>query len=262
MSIIVFDTFFLYISFYCKVLNISFNNVTHFDSSFLSSNPYCLQTLQILDVSNNYLDEIPSLVLTKITDLRQLYLQTNLLTSLDLSLIVLVSTSVDLSNNQISRLTNNANVNISSYGYARYTYIDLTNNNPIIDLTDAIYEMYGSCHEIQQIFNSSITSVIPLLTIGLSTINFDISKINCTCNQYYIQQSLVSTFGNNLSSSDPLSNATCTDGTLFYKNNRSTSCSASSVIFTNTIPRLCKINPDGGSLTLVNTTVNITTGVS
>jgi hypothetical protein len=212
-------------------------------------------------MSNNYFSEIPSLFLTKTINLRQLFLQNNQLTSLDLALFVLVSTSVDLSNNQISKITNNANVNISNYTYSLESSIDLTNNSEIIDLTDAIYEMYGACYEIYQIFNNSIPIKPPLLTIGFLNINFDISTINCTCNQYYIQKSFIYSIGNTVSSIYPLSNALCTDGNLFYNNNKTAACSASSVNFTNITPRLCQINANDGNINFINTTNNIT-GVS
>lgn len=239
----------------------SFNRLDHVDSSFLPSNPSCLESLRTLDMSNNYLNEFPSLFLTQIPNLQQLFLQNNQLTSFDLALSVLVSTSINLSNNQISKITNNANVNISNYISSFEASIDLTNNSQIIDLTDAIYEMYGACYEIYQIFNSSIPSIPSLLTISFLNINFGTSKINCTCNQYYIQKSFIYSIGNNLSSTYPLSNAMCTDGKLFYNNNNTAACSASSVNFTNTIPRLCTLKSNDGNIILVNTTDN-TTGVS
>lgn len=247
--------------FYLKVLNISFNHLDYLDSTCLSSNPSCLETLRTLDMSNNYFNEYPSLFLIQITNLERLFLQNNQLTSFDLSLFILISTSVSLSNNQISTITNNANVNISSYTYSLEASIDLTNNSEILDLTDAIYEMYGACYEIYQIFNSSIPSTPSILTIGFLNINFGQSKINCTCNQYYIQQSFIYSFGNSLSSSYPLSNAMCTDGTIFYNNTNIAACSASSANFIKTTPRLCKIKPDNGTLINVNTTDN-NTGVS
>jgi len=244
-----------------KVLNISFNRLVDVDSSFLGSNPSCLENLRILDISNNYLNEFPSSLLIKTTNLEQLLLENNQLTSLDLAVTVLVSTLVDLSNNQISKITNNANINISTYNSSLYTPIDLTNNNPIIDLTDAIYEMYGACYEIEQVFNRSLTPRSPLLTISLLNIDFDISKINCSCNQYYIQKLLMNTFNGTLNSSDALSNTMCTDGTLFYNNTNTLTCTNSSVNFTTILPRLCTLNVNDGNITFVNTTNNIS-GVS
>ena len=253
------SSFFLINSlFLSKVLNISYNRLDHLDTSFLSADPFCLVTLRTLDMSNNYFTEFPSLFLTKTTNLRRLFLHNNQLTSFDLALFVLVSTSIDLSNNQISKITNDANVNISNYTYSLPAFINLTNNSPIIDLTDAIYEMYGACYEIDQIFNSNIPSAASLLTIDFLNINFGTSKVNCTCNQYYLQKSFIYSIGVSLSPTYPLSTALCSDGRLFYNNNLTAACSTSSVNFTNTRPRLCKLNTNDGNLIFVNRTENTT----
>ncbi|CAF3385607.1 unnamed protein product [Rotaria sp. Silwood1] len=210
-------------------------------------------------MSNNLFSEYPSLFLTEKRNLQRVFLQNNQLTSLNLASIVLVFVSIDLSNNQISKITNNANINISTYNYSLGATIDVTNNSEIIDFTDAIYEMYGACYEIQQIYNTSIPSRVHILTLSFSNINFGTSKINCTCNQYYIQKKrFLYSFGNSLSSTYPLSKTLCTDQTLFFNNTNTAACSISSVNFTNTIPHLCNISPNNGNIILVNTTDNIT----
>lgn len=228
------------------------------DTSFLPVNPSCLENLRTLDISHNYFIEFPSLFLTETQNLRRLFLQNNQLTSFDLALFVLVSTSVNLSNNQISRITNNANVNMSNTIYSSEISIDLTNNSGIIDLNDGIYEMYGACYEILQIFNSSLPPISRSLTISLLNINFGTSRINCTCDQYYIQKSLNISIDSTLVPTFPLSNAQCTDGQQFYNNNRTAICTTSSANFTNTRPRLCTINSNDGSLIFINTTNNAT----
>ena len=221
------DLFSDIISLNFQLLNVSYNRLTHFDSFLFLSNPACLQNLRILDLSKNFLVEFPSLFLTQLINLDELYLQTNRLISFDLSLIVLVSSIVDLSNNQISRIANNANIDFSTYTKSSAElYIDLTNNSQLIDLTDAIYEMYGACYEIQQ-----LSSRTPLLTNGLLRINFNNSKINCSCNQYYMQRALLSAL-NDLISGYPLSNTMCTNGLLFLGNAQILACS-------NISPRFC-----------------------
>ncbi len=226
------------------------------DSVIFSSNPSCLQNLEILDLSKNYLTQFPSLFLTHLINLDELFLQTNQLTSFDLSLIILISSIVDLSNNQISEITNNANIDFLTYTKSSTElYIDLTNNSQSIDFTDAIYEMYDACYEIQQLINANISSQIPLLTDGLLKINFNNSKINCSCNQYYMQKALLSTL-NDLISDYPLSNTMCTDGSLFLDNNQTIACSNSSVNFSNISPRLCKINFNEPGLIPITATDN------
>lgn len=245
---------------YLKVLNVSLNRLSYLDASFLQSNPTCLNTLRTLDVSNNYFTEIPSLFVTKLADLRRLLLQNNQLTSFDLSLFIFVSSSIDLSNNQITTITNNANINISNYVYSPEATVDLTNNNQIIYLTDSIYEMYGACYEVQQVLNRSISTSPSLLTNSLLNIYFGTSKIDCNCNQYYMQKCFKASLGDTIPSTYPLATAMCTDGKLFFNNNNTAVCSSSSANFTAIEPRLCQINSDNGNLTFVNTTDN-TTGV-
>ncbi|UJR35363.1 hypothetical protein I4U23_028120 [Adineta vaga] len=239
-------------------LNISYNRLDHLDSSFFSSNPSCLRNLQTLDIGHNLLTEFPSEFLTKTPNLQALSLQGNQLTSLDLASTVLVGTSINLSNNKISKITNDANIDMSTYTNPFYTAIDLTNNSAIINLSDTIYEMYGACYEVQRALNSSLPSKTPVLTISFLNINFDASKINCSCNQYYFQRSLLSTFDGNRLSSAPLSNTMCTDGTLLYNNTNMLSCSTSSAIFNTTIPHLCTINQNNSTLIYTNTTDNTT----
>jgi len=241
-----------------KVLNISLNRVNYLDTSLLQSNPTCLNALRTLDMNSNYFTDIPSLFVSKLSDLRRLLLQNNQLTSFDLSLFVFVSSSIDLSSNQISSITNNANINISNYVYSPDATLDLTNNNQTIYLTDSIYEMYGVCHEVQQLFNSSISTSPSFLTISLLNINFGTSKINCNCNQYYIQQCFNISLGNIIPSTYPIATAMCTDGKLFYNNNNTAVCSSSTANFTNTKPRLCSISSNNGNLTVLNTTDNNT----
>ncbi|CAF1124213.1 unnamed protein product, partial [Adineta ricciae] len=239
-------------------LNVSYNSLTRLDTSFFSSNPSCLSNLQKLNADQNLITEYPSDFLTHTPNLQRLLLPNNQLTSFDLASTVLVDTAVDLSNNQISKITNNANINISKYSNPYYTAIDLSNNSAVIDVSDALFEMYGACYEVIQAFNSSAASATPVLTISLLNIDFGTSRINCSCSQYYLERSLLSTFRSNLISSDPLSNTKCLDGSLFYNNTNILQCSNSSATFTNSVPRLCIINQNNTGVIYTNTTDNST----
>lgn len=177
---------------------------------------------------------------------------------MDLAVTALVNNAVDLSHNQISKITNNDNVDLRAYSNSFGTSIDLTNNSAVIDVNDVVYEMYGSCFEVQQVFNSSAAQRSPLLTLGFININFNTSRINCSCNQYYLQQCFLSTFGSTLPSSYALSNALCTDGTPFYNSSRTSTCQTSSAAFGSVAPRLCAINQSGSNIVFVNDTDNAT----
>lgn len=232
-------------AFIFQTLDVSFNRINRLDWTLFNSNPSCLQFLETLDLSNNNLIEIPSLFIRKIPNLKDLYLQNNNLISLDLALLVLVSSQVNLSNNQISRVTNAANINISSYGQVRVNSINLVNNSGSLDLTDTIFEMYGACSEIS-IANTNV-SVKPILTNGMGRINFGESKINCSCNQYYLQQRMINAFPPNILEVSP-PNLQCSNGILLYNSNITRICSTSSASFRTSRPRLCKIQSDNESL--------------
>jgi len=150
-------------------------------------------------------------------------------------------------------------VNFLTYSQVSTEFnLDLTNNPSFIDFTDRIYEMYGACYEIQQLLNTSIETRSPLLTNGLLKINFNNTKINCSCKQFYIEKALETTLNNDQISNYPLSSALCTDGSLFFGNNRTRSCSNSSVDFSTTSPRLCKINSNEPGFVPMNATDNST----
>jgi hypothetical protein len=186
-------------------------------------------------------------------------MERNLLFSLDLSLIVLVSTSVNLAHNRISKITNAANVNLAMYDKLFLGRIDLTNNSAVIDVTDAIYVMYGACLAIQQLTSNQIAESSPILTIGFLRINFASSRLNCTCDQSYLQKAVRSTLNNQSNPSYPGSALMCTDGSVFLENNRTLTCPSSTVNFSNSSPRLCKINANETGVVPVNTTDNSTT---
>ena len=243
-----------------KSLNISFNLLTHLDASFFASNPACLQHLTILDLHDNFLVQFPSSFLTQLGHLQTLAMQSNFLTSFDLSLLVLVSGSVNLAQNRISKITNDANVDLSLYTNPSLVQIDLTNNSAVIDVTDAIYVMYGVCVEIQQLFrNSTLPSSPLILTIGFLRLNFASSRLNCSCDQFYLQRALRSILNNQSNPAYPGSQVMCTDGSLFLENNRTLGCPSSTVNFSSTSPRLCKITANETGVVPVNSTGNTLT---
>ena len=223
------------------------------------SNSLCLQYLETLDLSNNNLDQIPTLFLSKIPNLKDLFLQNNNVMSLDFTLLVLVWGQVNLSGNQISKVSNTANTNLSSYSRVRVNSINLSNNSPILDLNDTIYEMYGACGEVPT--SNQTLSTIPIVTLGMAKINFNGSTMNCSCNQYYLQQRIKSAFPIDSFGVTPPPNLQCSGGILFYNSNATSVCSNSSAAFRTIQPRLCKIQPDTGSLVSWNVT-DTTAGVS
>ena len=226
------------------------------DFLFISADPSCLNDLAIFDLSNNYLYSIPTLFIRYLSNLKELYLQNNNIAGLDLALLVLIPGPIDLSNNRISMITNNVNLNISSYTDIISSSINLSNNTPVINLSDAIYEMFGACNEVQ-VNSSTFPSILPLLTIGLEKINFGASRVICNCDQYYTRRSIIHVFTANLTETQKLPDIMCTSGEYLYNSSNTSACLSSTVNFIDVVPRLCKIRPDQGSLTSTNVTQNI-----
>ncbi|CAF0848884.1 unnamed protein product [Didymodactylos carnosus] len=220
----------------------SYNNLQNLDpSSLIVYNPGCLTEIQILDLSFNMITELPYNLLQNMSKLRELNLTNNQLTTIELWVLYYVKNTADFSNNQISTITNKFGVQLTTFP-APSGRLDLTNNAPSINLTDAIYEMYDNCIEPQSYINQTIQTSIPL-TLALFSINFDTSmRLNCSCDQYYILQVMQLYDLLPIPKFSPLSNFTCTDGALF--GNYSCQSMQSSVDFTKVYPRFCKINAD------------------
>ena len=238
----------------------------------------CLSNVTTLDVSNNHITEFPSTMIYNMPTLRNLYFQHNQLTDVpgnaffnlsNLEIIdfsynlltnfelwpLLVKISANFSYNQISTITNTAFYNISRYTLLD-TRINLTNNSATINLTDAIYEMYGSCNEVYSWLNSSTPLeklTKPVLTSALAHIDFGTTRINCSCDQSYLVLMIQATFGatEETISLVPISNAQCVDGTRFLDSICETNIDEpnSSVDFAKIYPRQCKIyQREGGEL--------------
>ena len=238
-------------------------------------------TLQILDLSYNEFTEFPREFTGNLVALKNVYFQFNALTSLPIVAfsnvqylqildfshnrlssfelwISLVQISADFSSNNISRITNDGNFNISGKEPS-HAQINLSNNGPI-DLNDGIYEMYGACSEVQSYLsgnNSTITK--PIVTLSLYNMNFENTLIRCSCDDYYIVR-LISGYSDGVSvTTSPLSNATCTDRQTKFINFNYTNCANSSTNFSALVPRLCKIDPsEPGATPIYASTFNYT----
>ena len=238
-------------------LDVSYNNISVFPSALI----YYMSTLENLYFQHNALVDIPANAFADIKKLKIINFSYNYLTTYELS-FGLVATSADFSNNQISTITNNFYSNISGSDFISAN-VYLTNNSPIINLTDAVYEMYGSCIEANTWLNDSLNTedlAYPELTILLAYLNFGTSRINCSCDQSYIVRIYNTVWLDEEDKSIwPLYTATCTNGEQFIRN----LCTAwnstnSSANFAQVYPRQCKIYPDeDGSITSITQNVTV-----
>ena len=198
---------------------------------------------------HNSLTDVPANALFNVSNVEVIDLSHNRLTDLGLWTL-LVKGSVDLSHNQISTISNRDFVDVSPYSMGSAT-IDLSNNGPAINLTDAVYEMYNACQEVidaLQLPGAQSRESKSLVTTGLSLIHFGSTQINCNCDLYYFVETLKG-LSPSTGSERPIYSATCTDGTLFGQY-RCTQQNQSTAHFPEVNPRQCKIlQSEPGSLT-------------
>jgi hypothetical protein len=247
-----------------NTLDVSYNNISEFPSAMV----YNMPTLQNLYFHHNQLTNVPGNAFFNLSNIEIINFSYNLLTTFELWAL-LVKTSADFTNNQISSITNTLFLNLSEYTLSDAS-IYLTNNSPTINLTDAIYEMYDSCSEVYEWLFASLPDdelTKPILTSALTYIYFGTTQINCNCDQSYLVQMIESSFGRqdiDVLLTIPIYNATCIGNTRFLDStcNSGTDPPNSSVDFSKVYPRECKIlASEAGNLTNIQNisvpTVNV-----
>lgn len=221
---------------------------------------YNMPSLKNLYFEYNQLSEIPANAFNNISLLEIIDFSHNQLTTFELWTLD-VKTKVDLSNNNITTITNKYfYTNILNRPIAQA--INLTNNGPTINFTDAVYEMYNQCDEAYRWYFTAMSNITePWFTVKMTYIDFGTTTINCNCDQSYFLHILRSSHyatGTSL----PISTATCSNFSLNTNDTTflNSSCVAgmfdnnSTVNFSQIYPRLCKIAPDEEGV-LTNTTM-------
>lgn len=235
-------------------LDVSYNNISEFPSALI----YTMPQLQNVYFQHNQLTNVPGNAFYNLSNLNILDFSYNFLTNFEFWALS-VQNYADFSNNQISTITNTGFLNISQFTLPD-SRISLTNNSAAISLTDAIYEMYGSCSEVYYWLNASTPSIFltkPLLTSALAYVDFGTTAINCSCDQSYIVtmiSSMFATLDNATTARIPIYRAKCTNGNLLVNSGCSINSDLpnSSVDFAHVYPRLCQIyNYEGGNLTTI-----------
>ena len=166
-----------------RTLDLSNNQMTALPVGFTSR----LASLENGFFQNNQLTDAPITAFYNINYLQTINFSGNKLTALELW-VTRVKKFADFSSNKISIITNNANYNLSGRDTLS-NKISMTNNGQM-NLTDGIYEMYGSCSEVQSVLNDSITTGNPAVTTGLFNIDFGTTTIDCTCNVRYMVEEI------------------------------------------------------------------------
>ena len=243
-------------------IDLSFNRITTFPST-MTSNKANLKNVRF---HHNQLRSLSSKAFSSASTLDNIDFSYNQFTNFELWTF-LVQQTVNFTNNQITTITNNDYINMPLNSTSSRTIL-LNGNGPILQLTDAIYVMYDACDEITNttVTEEPIQNLIPMISFALAFMQLGSTRLNCSCDQYYISQLVSSIVGGpSANSAIPLYNTNCSDGVAFY----ASSCvnnqlpRNSTVDFTQVNPRLCKIFPDEtGQLTIIpNTTETPTNAV-
>ena len=142
--------------------------------------------LQYLRLSRNRLTCLPYSMFSPVTRLHQLDLSFNQVTSLELWLMTKVAHSINYAGNNISRISNDANFDLSKYSSRLTTNIFVGRNNQTkIPLDDSLFEMYNLCDAISRVESPSWTPLHEAIW-RIHVRNPDLLAWTCTCDQYHL----------------------------------------------------------------------------
>jgi hypothetical protein len=203
---------------------------------------------------HNQLTEVPSNAFYNVSVLEIIDFSYNQLTTFELWALD-VKIKADFSYNKMTTITNKY-FYTSNLTRTIQQSVSLTGNGPIMNFTDAVYEMYDQCTEVQDwYFTNTDNLPPPLLTQKMSYISFGTTLINCSCDQIYFLHTFLGPFTPYLF---PIVNTTCasqsggaSNTTLFNSSCINAGYEQNSTFnFAQVYPRLCEIREsEGGELT-------------
>ncbi len=235
-------------------LDLSYNNISSFPSFLI----YNMQNLANIYFQHNQLTEVPANSFYNVSVLEIINFSYNQLTTFELWTLD-VKIKADFSYNKITTITNNYFYTANPNRTIEQS-VSLTGNGPLMNFTDAVYEMYDHCKEVQEwFFSESNVLHEPLFTLKMGFISFGTTLINCSCDQAYFTNVFLSAFDpdHNLNGPYPIINATCasqsggTNSTILFNSSCATSrfVEDSTVDFAQVYPRLCEIQgTEGGEV--------------
>ncbi|CAF3504065.1 unnamed protein product [Rotaria socialis] len=191
-----------------KHLNLSNNQIRVASFNFT---PLCSSELESLDLSNNFISEVPIQWISQLPSLKSINLSNNNLTSIPYSMfsnignienfdassnrlttfelwLIQIKKLVNFSNNPITHFTNVDEVDLSHYQSNITEQILLKNMGTKIAAYDNIFEMYNRCTEI----NSNSTKLLMETIRRMNDANGDSLLWDCSCERYYLQEYVVS----------------------------------------------------------------------
>jgi len=209
-----------------EILDLSNNYLREIPINWISQ----MHILKSINLSKNNLNSIPNTMFYNISNINTLDVSSNNLITFELWLIQ-IKNIINYSNNRVTHFTNNYNVDLSKYQSNITVKILLENRKIKIDFDDSIFEMYNRCGEITSTHTKILMQAIEIIR----KTNAGVLNLRCSCEQYYLQEYIVS-----IASGIDFSKWRCYNSDNIFRD----MCSnRSSFNVTNIKPRFCKIYP-------------------
>lgn len=151
-----------------------------------------MPNLKEIHLLENQLTSLSHETFLKIKNVQILDVSFNHLSSFELWLSFINGT-INYSGNPVTHLTNNENVDLSKYQSHPPGRVHFDNIMTKINLNDGIFEMYNRCEEV----NSTNDRIVLKEVIGSIHHNYKfLFNWTCSCEQYYLQEYIISTISN------------------------------------------------------------------
>lgn len=188
-----------------------------------------LTMLRVIKLEYNQLKEIPYQMFHNLSNIEQLDVSVNQLTTFEFWLISIKNT-IDYTDNPVTHFTNQYNIDLSNYQTPITASIQFDDEDTKINFDDSLLEMYNRCTEI----NSTNTPIL-MQAIGIiHSNNSDRLNWTCSCAQYHFYKYITS-----------MSMKNCTTDLCLLIDCFETCTEQSSFDTSDIRPRFCEIYPSG-----------------
>ena len=224
-----------------EILDLTDNSLTELPPSWLRQMPL----LRVLNISRNGLTRVSSSMFFDISQLEKLDLSSNQLTSFELWLIQ-VKYLINYANNSVTHFSNDCNVDLSNLNSSITEVIlfkddqsgrSSEDEQQMIHITDAIFEMSNRCNETQSSTPESSKALLQMID-QITDQSAGLLDLNCSCDQFYIIEHIYRKFNNGDFNTYRCNKKQADDTYVNICQNRS------SIAVENIIPRFCRIHAD------------------
>ena len=178
-----------------RVLNLYQNYLEEIPVKWISQ----MSKLESITLSYNNLTKIPYKLFENLPNLKEIYLSQNQLETFELWLFQLTPT-IYYSYNPVKYFTNIEQIDLSKSKFSSLNNIILTNIPTTISFDDGIFEMVNRCEEVHSLINNTNQSLMRILSI-LHDKHPNLLNWTCTCEQYYLGRYMLAHQSNDTSTS-------------------------------------------------------------